>query len=213
MPILISILSMSSFLIIGLILTEGSASLKVMAKFAIGVVTALLMVSIAGGAYYFGKKQVSTTGSVSASPVATTVTSTLVPSPSPQTTAQSTSDFLNPSATIAAIDELVPAKNYQDFGKYMTDKVVLGVYASGCCGTVSKAEAIKQLDYLNKADKWHFEANNKVAADLEAKNPDNFKDNVIGTSDNRYAVAFHLSGKFLIDKVFMVVDYKLITNP
>ena len=145
-------------------------------------------------------------------PVATTVTSTLGTSPSPQTTTQSTADFVNPSATIAAINESIPAKKYGDLSAYMTGQVNLVMEATECCGDVPKADAIKQMSYLNGGTgPWNFADDNPIAAQIVKAVPQ-FKDYIIGTSANRYAVAFHLNDNYLIDKVYMVVDYKLITQ-
>lgn len=183
-----------------------------MARFLTGFIAALVIIAIAGGAFYFGKKQVGQSGSVSSSPAATTVTSTLGESPSPQTETQSTSDFVNPSATITAIGDSVPAKKYSDLSAYMTSQVNLVLEASECCGDVPKADVIKQMSYLNSGTApWNFADDNPIAAQIVKAVPQ-FKDYIIGTSANRYAVGFHLNDKYLVDKVYMVVDYKLITQ-
>ena len=94
----------------------------------------------------------------------------------------------------------------------MTSKVNIALEATECCGDISKADAVKQMGYLNNGTvPWNFADDNPIAAQIVKAIPQ-FKDYIIGTSANRYAVAFHLNDKYLIDKVYMVVDYKLITQ-
>ena len=175
-----------------------------MLKFASGLAAGITLFAVIVAAYFLGKGQLPKTSS----PTPTTVVNTLVASPSALPV---TSDFVNPGVTISVIGEAIPAKNYSDLASYMTDQVNVILYASECCGQITKSGAITQLEYLKSAiSPWDFSDNNPTAAKLAKADPTNFKDHVVGTSSNRYAVSFHLNDQYLIDKIFLVGDWKLI---
>ncbi len=184
-------------------------------KYLIGAIVALILVAALAGAYFLGKGQLSVV-QVSPTPQATTVTQTLSgssPTPSPAVT--STSDFVNPSATISQIEASVNSKNYAALESYMTDPVNVIIYASSCCGAYTKTQAVQETSgYLKDAKgPWDFSLMNSNSKILVQKTPQYFKDYVIGiATGSRHVVAFHLSDKFLIDKVTLVVDYELITK-
>lgn len=183
-------------------------------KFLAGAVISLVLVSAIAVAYFVGKGQKEP--AVQPSPQATTVAQTLSEPEAPPKadTSQNPKDFVNPSATIAAIEEAIPGKDYKALSAYMVSNVNVILYASECCGLITKAAAIEQLKYLNGATSpWNFDMSNPIASQLAEKAPQYFKDAVIGTSANNYAVGFVLDDKFLIKSIVLVADYKLITNP
>ncbi len=178
----------------------------------LGVGTALLL--LVGGAYFVGKGQFLPKTAVPApvsSPVQTPVDKSVqsVPVELPA----SRKEYVNPSVTIAAIEEAVPAKKYADLAPYMAENVNTIIYASSCCGMYTKEKAIQQMSYLDKAvGPWDFSDTNPNAPKMRAASA-YFKDYAIGTSSNKYGVGFHLNDKYLIDGVTFVVDYTLLTQP
>lgn len=95
----------------------------------------------------------------------------------------------------------------------MTDTVSVTLEATECCGSLTKVNAIKELDYLKDAVlPWNFDDNNPIAIALKQKNPTAFPDDIIiGTSANKMLVTFTLNPeKTKIIKVYMAVDYKLL---
>jgi hypothetical protein len=131
-----------------------------------------------------------------------------------ETISQSTPlKYANPSVTIDAIETAVPSKKWTDLLPFMTTNVTLIKYGTSCCGTVSKNQAISELSYLNDATSpWNFSETNPIALSLESKDPEHFKETWIGTSKDYYAVGFKWNDDFLIEKVSMVNDYRLITS-
>lgn len=94
----------------------------------------------------------------------------------------------------------------------MAPNVSVGIAASECCGLLSASKATEQLWYLTKGTPpWDFTYPNPIETKLRTADPANFKDAVIGIASNRFAVGFTLNNKYLIDKIFMTIDYKLIT--
>lgn len=171
---------------------------------------AVVVLAIAGCAYWFGAKKGNPF--VKSSPMPATVVSELEGTTASQLVEES-EQLINPSVTIAAIEEDINGKSYLQLEPYLADSVNVGIWATECCGILSKAKAIEQLKYLNSATQpWDFTATSAVAKSLEAKNPENFKDAIIGIAANKYAVAFQLNDQFLISKIFLVVDYSLITS-
>lgn len=179
-----------------------------MAKFLGGVGATALVIILAFGAYMYGKNQ--GTGNVqefvpvvasSASPIASSaVQASTIPV-----------GFVNPSATISAIEENIPKKNYSGLGSFMAEKVNVIIYASSCCGDYTKAQVIDQLKYLDSAKvPWDFNQDSEAAKKLVADVPQYFKDKTIGIASNKYTVAFGLNSKYLIDSIVLVVDYSIV---
>lgn len=186
-----------------------------MNKFLLGIISTIVVVGIVGAAYYWGLQQ--KTLSIQTSNVTPTpkiqITTTAQPTNTPTVTnsPQGTSDFVNPSATIANIEDSVKSKNYAALEGYMAPSVSVTLAASECCGMLSPAKATEQLSYLNNGiAPWDFTYPNAIATKLRTADPANFKDAVIGIASNKFAVGFTLNDKYLINKIFMVIDYKLI---
>lgn len=175
----------------------------------------LLFVAIAGVAFYWGSQQkgpsAQTQITATQIPTQTQTVTTIPPTNTPITlTPSQTKEFVNPSVTISNIEDSVKSKNYAALEGYMTPTVSVGIESSGCCGMLSAADATGKLSYLDKGtDPWDFSDTNPIAKQLAEKNPDHYKGYYIGTSANRMVAAFHLNDKYIIDKIFMSVDYKL----
>jgi hypothetical protein len=121
--------------------------------------------------------------------------------------------YVNPSVVIDAIETAVPAKKWTDLLPFMVSKVNLVKYATSCCGLITSSQAVSELAYLNSATSpWNFSENNPIALSLESKDPEHFKEMWIGTSKDYYAVGFKWNDDFMIDKISIVNDYRLITG-
>ena len=186
-----------------------------MSKFSLGIISTIVVIGIAGIAFNWGTQQKVSdvkTPIVTSQPQ-TQTSVTVQPTNTQQTTnpSQGSSDFVNPSATIANIEDSVKSKNYAALEGYMAPRVSVVLAASECCGMLSPAKATEQLAYLNNGiAPWDFTYPNAIETKLRTADPANFKDAVIGIASNRFAVGFTLNNKYLIDKIFMVIDYKLI---
>ena len=166
------------------------------------------------GAYFWGRGQLpGSAATPTVQPTTVSQTTTVASaSPSPDT-AQKEDVKVSSSKTIAQIEASIASKNYQALEAYMADSVNVILYASECCGPRSALQATQQLDYLNSATPpWNFADNNPIAAQLRAKNPESFKDAVIGTSSNRYVVGFTLNNDNKIASIVLLADYELITK-
>lgn len=180
-----------------------------MSKFLLGIIVTIAAFGLLGGAYYFGTQQ-TTSKTTSISP-----TSQAQAEPSPTNTPEptSTKEFVNPSVVIENIKDGISSKNYSALEGYMAPKVLVTLHASECCGMLAPDKATQQLSYTtNGKAPWDFSDTNPIAAKLRTSDPANFKDSAIGTSSNKFAIAFHLDDKYRIDKIFMVIDYQLITQ-
>lgn len=133
---------------------------------------------------------------------------------------KSTAGYVNPSATIDAIDTAFLKDKKAlgtDLGAYMANSVRVVIY--GTAGENRKRdEASRILDsYLKDGnDPWTCDTgdpmqyqNNVVARNLGKANPE-FKDALICISSNRYVAAFTYNNEFLIDKIILSSNYKLI---
>ena len=177
-----------------------------MNKVLLGIVALLIVLGVLG-TFYYGKNQEKKISPAAIPTITSTSKTPSQTSPAPSSTAE----FVNPSATIFAAEESVKAKDYTGLDTYMTDKVSVILAASECCGTLSKGKTLDQIKYLNQGTApWDFSDANPIAKKLESADPSNFKGRIIGTAANGFTVSFNLNDKFLIDKIFMVSNYKLI---
>lgn len=184
-----------------------------MLKFAAGVLFTLLAIVI--GYFFFLRKDETITLPVPESKV-TITPAVFIPDDKTATASSDSVDpsgegFVNPSATIDAIETSLETKVYTNLEPYLLNTVIVTLGATECCGSMTKEKTIQQLSYLNEATlPWDLTATNPIAKQLTEKDPLNFKDTVTGTSANRFAVAFKLNNEYLIEKIFIIADYKLI---
>lgn len=184
-----------------------------MNKFIVGLVITVIIGAVVYGAYTIGRNNVSTnspTVSVSPTPIIEDKPKSLEERP--------TAGMVNPSATIAAIEDAFNKYDKTlgvDLGVWMANKVIVTLYATECCGSKTPKEASTQLnDSIKNSQKpWDCTYNTPISKQISEKNPQNFKDMTICISEDRKAIGFHLDDQFLIDKISIVTDYKLITNP
>ncbi len=182
-----------------------------MSKFLLGIAVTIAVFGLIGGAYYFGTQQASLKTAKVISPT-TKPKKEVTATPTKPIEPTSAKQFVNPSVVIENIKDAINSKNYSALEGYMAPKVSVTLHASECCGMLTPDKATSQLSYTTKGKPpWDFSDTNPIAEKLRKADPANFKDNGIGTASNGFAIAFHLNDKFLIDKIFMVIDYHLIT--
>ena len=106
----------------------------------------------------------------------------------------------------------ITSKNTQALEGYMADTVQVRLEASGCCGPISKSEALSQLSYLDPAVGWNFDPSNQILIDLAAAVPDYYGSGwIIGVASNEYLVSFKLNDQNKIEAYNLAVTYKLLT--
>jgi len=176
-------------------------------KFLIAITAVLIVAGIAFGAYYLGQNK-----EENITPVFTPTAVNI--SESPTTTAPTATPKLisdNKEAAVESIKAAVAVKDYAALESYMAPQVSVTLYASECCGVLSKSEAGQQMAYLsNGTPPWDFSEVNTIIQKLILADPVNFKDRIIGVASNDLTVSFSLNSENRIDKIFIVVDYKLI---
>ena len=180
-----------------------------MRNYVLGVASVLFILALAGGAYYFGTKKFT-----SSSREAATVAPTNIPvsekglpatEPSPTTKIEPASDV--PEQIIAAMK----SKNTQALEGYMADTVQVRLEASGCCGPITKSEAISQLSYLDPAVGWDFNPTNPILVNLATAVPDFYgSDWIVGVASNEYLVSFKLNNQNKIEAYNLAATYKLL---
>lgn len=177
--------------------------------FMLGFIAALFLSGAVAGGFIFGTKfypQTSLEGQKNLTPIPTSSpTQTPMPTPTSQTAATS-------NATLDAIDKAFTSKDFSGLSDIMKDNLIVGIYASECCGKITKADAILKLTTYFKSAKlpWTFSPTNAVTQALAKANPENFKDAVVGIAQDRHTVSLKLSANFLIEKITLMTDYKLL---
>jgi len=125
--------------------------------------------------------------------------------PSPTTQAELVVDVSE--QIIAAII----SKNNQALEGYMANTVQVRLEASGCCGPLTKSEAISQLSYLNPAVGWSFDPANQTIINLATSIPDYYGiDWIVGVASNEYVVSFKLDNQNKVEAYNLAATYKLL---
>ncbi|MSR68634.1 hypothetical protein EXS66_02510 [Candidatus Saccharibacteria bacterium] len=123
---------------------------------------------------------------------------------------------LTAAQTKAQIIKDVPAKNYSGLSDYMADSVKVVMAASEYQTTVTKAQAITDMKYLNGGTSpWDF---NPAADEIHSYKTGSYKTylasaSIFGTASNMYFVAFTLDAGNKISQVFMAVNVGLVIVP
>jgi len=177
-----------------------------MRNFLLGIVSVLILIAVGGGIYFFGiKKSIPSQQEASTTPLVTDKSSpTATPSPTPQAKPK-----INVSEQIIAA---MTSKNTQALEGYMADTVQVRLEASGCCGPITRAEAMSQLSYLDPAVGWNFDPTNPILVNLATVVPDFYgSDWIVGVASNEYLVSFKLNNQNKIEAYNLAATYKLLT--
>lgn len=129
----------------------------------------------------------------------------LTTEPSPASQSQS---------TIHVTEQIVAAitnKNTQPLEGYMADTVEVRLESSGCCGPITRAEAMSQLSYLDPAVGWSFDPTNSIIIDLATNVPNYYGSGwIVGVASNEYIVSFKLNSQDKIEAYNLGASYKLL---
>lgn len=120
----------------------------------------------------------------------------------------------NASTTVTVVPPLllqnvvtaVESGNYAALDSYMADRVSYAIAASSGQGTLTKAQALKQLEYLNNGTKpWNFNLETSTLTKYKAGAYATYlnDDVIFGVSGNKYFVSFHLDSNNKIDQFFI----------
>lgn len=182
-----------------------------------------ILVFLLLGGIYLGYKSINKQPAVVPQKTNTIVSPTASPTPAPTEVDRPISLRERPTAgdtdntqTVAAIKRTFKSSEPLSFniGAYFDSRgIMISPYGIG--GTVEKStpkEAGQKLDkFFEKATgPWNFENDNPTAQKLINADPASFKGTIIGTSPDRYGVAFTLNDEFMIDKILMLSDWKVI---
>jgi hypothetical protein len=174
-----------------------------MRKYLAGATIALVVIGLAAGTYYLGTQGLLFKESPKIPKVVKEL-ETVKPSPT-----------INPPPSTVNVSEQVAAaitsKNTQALEGYMADIVQVRLEASGCCGPITKAEAMSQLSYLDPAVGWSFDPANPVIVDLAINSPDYYGTGwLVGVASNEYIVSFKINNLNKIEAYNLGASYKLL---
>lgn len=129
---------------------------------------------------------------------------------------EETTPTSSPSATpnIQADDETIQSaiesKNYAALEQEMADTISVTLYASECCGLVTKTQAIKQLDYLSQATApWIWDQDNAIIQQIKTAQPTTFGKGTIGISNNKYVLSYEVT-EDKISAIYISASYELL---
>lgn len=100
----------------------------------------------------------------------------------------------------------VESGNYAAIEGYLADKISYAIAASSGQGTLTKTQAMKQLEYLNSGTKpWNFNIESATLTKYKAGAYSTYlnDDVIFGVSGNKYFVSFHLDTNNKIDQFFI----------
>lgn len=189
-----------------------------MQKYIIGAASTLLILSLGVGAYYLGtQKSTSTQKEIIKNTEQTSKTEKNLPTTEPSLTTEPSPTSQSQSqsqSTIHVTEQIVAAitiKNTQPLEGYMADTVEVRLESSGCCGLITKAEAMSQLSYLDPAVGWSFDPTNPIIVDLAINVPNYYgSDWIVGVASNEYIVSFKLNSQDKIEAYNLGASYKLL---
>lgn len=130
-----------------------------------------------------------------------------------QLAATSTSVTVVPPLLLQNVAAAVSSGNYAAIDGYLADKVSYAIAASSGQGTLTKAQAIKQLEYLNSGTApWNFNIANATITKYKAGAYSSYlnDDVIFGVSGNKYFVSFHLDSNNKIDQLFIASSTDLL---
>lgn len=185
-----------------------------MKKYIIGAVSTLLILTLGIGAYYLGTQEAtSTQKEIIKDTEQISETEKSLPTTEPSLTTEPSPTSQSQSA-IHVTEQIVAAitvKNTQPLEGYMADTVEVRLESSGCCGPITKAEAMSQLSYLDPAVGWSFDPTNPIIIDLATNVPNYYgNDWIVGVASNEYIVSFKLNSQDKIEAYNLGASYKLL---
>lgn len=127
--------------------------------------------------------------------------------PTPTQAAQPTAVPTKSNDVREVIVQAVKTKQYSLLEPFLTEPVHVILYASECCGMVTKDAAIKQLAYLNEAKMpWIFDEDNETIKKAKIAIPDYFQNAVVSLSGDILA-SFKLNKDNKIEQIVIVGKY------
>lgn len=130
-----------------------------------------------------------------------------------QLAATSTSVTVVPPLLQQTVVSSIESGNYAALDSYMANKVSYAIAASSGQGTLTKAQAIKQLEYLNSGTSpWNFNIANATLTKYKSGAYSTYlnDDVIFGVSGNKYFVSFHLDTNNKIDQFFIASSTDLL---
>ena len=171
----------------------------------------LLFLIVVSASYYIGTQYIQKPTETPKPTVAPTIAEEEVTiTTQPTSGADQVKDLDTVKETIRAV---VETQNTQPLLGYMADSVSVILEATECCGPVTKAEAVKQLEYLNDATApWNFDQTNDTIKQLKAQEPTKYGPDsaYVGIAANEYTVSFKFDASNKINGITMAVSYKLV---
>lgn len=123
-----------------------------------------------------------------------------------QLAATSTNVTVVPPLLQQTVVSAIEKGNYKALEPYLADKVSYAIAASDGQGTLTKAQALKQLEYLNSGTSpWNFNIASATITKYKAGAYSTYlnDDVIFGVSGNKYFVSFHLDSNNKIDQFFI----------
>lgn len=191
-----------------------------MKYFVAGVFSIIVVLAIAGGAFYLGSKRTLPGPSLSSGGLSQNGSRTPEPQgvsdgngvSAPAPTSEPTPEPVNGDALRDNVIAAITSKNYAALESYMTDPVQVRIEASGCCGPLTPTETVTQLDYLNQATApWVFDSTDPAVSSLATGFAEYYGGGaIVGVSASDHAVSIQVNDQNQIFGVSMVVDYHLL---
>lgn len=112
-----------------------------------------------------------------------------------------------------AVVTAVQSGKYAGLEPYLAEKISYTIAASSGQGTITKAQALKQLEYLNSGTSpWNFDISEDLLTKYKAGAYSQYlnDDIIFGTSGNKFFVSFRLDTNNKIDQFFIASSTDLL---
>jgi len=187
-----------------------------MKNFALGALSIVVLLSIAGAAFYWGaQKAPPTTNQPNTVTLPQAKETNILPPNSLAPTPQSNQVPNNQPSAQENLKQQIMAvldtKNFAAIQGYMAETVFVRLEASGCCGPLDPFAAANQLSYLDTATGWDFNPSNPIIQNLAIASPDYYGAGwFVGVADNEFICSFKFNSNNKIEAYNLGATYKLL---
>jgi hypothetical protein len=88
-------------------------------------------------------------------------------------------------------------------------QVDVTIEATECCGQLTAAQAVAELDYISSAQGFTFDQTDPLIQKIKSQVPD-LSRYTIGVADSEEVLAYRVDARDKIDRVYMAITYKLL---
>lgn len=178
-------------------------------KLLLGALIGIIVFAIIAGAYYLGTQSNNPTEQTNITPTTQPTITQSEQSEILETEITPTETKINQVDIKTLFITSLANKQYDNLLPYIDENVQVRIESSGCCGPLTPAEAVKQLEYFNEVKTWDFNPS-EIKTKLSQVSKDYANPYVVGIADNKMGVSFKTNAENKIDAINLMATYELL---